>query len=105
MEISIHKNEQSVYIEIIGPIDNETAEELKDEFKELLGENFTEAIFDLRFVPFITSSGIGKFLLFYKNIISSGRTMKINGISDNLYDLFKSIKLDQLFSIQKKEKS
>jgi anti-anti-sigma factor len=105
MEMSTQKNEQSVYVEIIGPIDNETAEELKDQLKSLLGENFREAIFDLSFVPFITSSGIGKFLLFYKNIISSGRTMKINGISDNLYELFKSIKLDQLFSIQKKEGS
>jgi anti-anti-sigma factor len=101
MELSIQRNKQSVHIEIIGPIDNETAEELKDQFREILEEDFKEAIIDLSFVPFITSSGIGKFLLFYKMIISSGRSVKIKGISENLYDLFRSIKLDQLFSIQK----
>ena len=68
---------------------------------EILEEDFKEVIIDLRYVPFITSSGIGKFLLFYKTVISSGRSMQIKGISENLYDLFRSIKLDQLFSIQK----
>jgi len=101
MELSTQKNKQSLFIEIIGPIDNENAEDLKDNLREILGEDFKEVIIDLSYVPFITSSGIGKFLLFYKNIIASGRSMRIKGISENLYDLFRSIKLDQLFSIQK----
>ena len=101
MELSIQRNKQTVHIEIIGPIDNETAEELKDQFRQILDEDFKEAIIDLSFVPFITSSGIGKFLLFYKKVLSTGRSMKIKGISENLYDLFQSIKLDQLFSIQR----
>jgi anti-anti-sigma factor len=101
MELSTQKDKHSLFIEIIGPIDNETAEDLKDKLREILREDFKEVIIDLRYVPFITSSGIGKFLLFYKTVISSGRSMRIKGISENLYDLFKSIKLDQLFSIQK----
>ncbi len=101
MDLNIEKNNNSIHISIIGAVDNENAEELKYQFQDLLTQEFREAIFDLSYVPFITSSGIGKFLVFYKNIISRGRCMRIKGISDNLLDLFHSIKLDQLFPIEK----
>jgi anti-sigma B factor antagonist len=101
VDLNIIKNNSAIHISIIGAVDNENAEELKYQFKELLQEDFQEAVFDLSYVPFITSSGIGKFLVFYKSIISRGRQMRIKGINDNLLDLFQSIKLDQLFPIEK----
>lgn len=100
MELNIAQTNGSLNISIIGAVDNENAEELKTAFQDLLDRDFNEAIFDLTFVPFITSSGIGKILIFYKNIVSKGRKMRIKGINDNLLDLFKSIKLDQLFPIE-----
>ncbi len=101
MELNIDQVNGSVKISIIGAVDNENAEELKNQFQELLEKEFQEAVFDLSFVPFITSSGIGKFLILYKNLIARGRKMRIKGINDNLLDLFQSIKLDQLFPIEK----
>ena len=101
MELNIVQQNGSVNISIIGAVDNENAEELKNQFQDLLDKTFQEVIFDLSFVPFITSSGIGKLLIFYKNMVSKGRKMRIKGINDNLLDLFKSIKLDQLFPIEK----
>ncbi len=101
MELNVVQQNGQITISIIGAVDNENAEELKVHFQEILEQEFKEAIIDLSFVPFITSSGIGKFLIFYKNIISKGRKMRIKGINDNLMDLFKSIKLDQLFPVEK----
>jgi anti-anti-sigma factor len=89
-----------VKIEILGGIDNESSEELKSHFNELMAAEFKEIEIDLFNVPFITSSGIGKFLLFYKNIVSKGKKMKITRINDELLDLFKSIKLDKLIPIE-----
>ena len=101
MELTLKKENDMLHISIIGAVDNENADELKTSFQEILGKSFHEAVFDLTYVPFITSSGIGKFLIFYKNILSHGKKMRVKGINDNLYDLFKSIKLDQLFPIEK----
>ncbi|MBN2364634.1 MAG: anti-sigma factor antagonist [Calditrichaeota bacterium] len=101
MEITVNRNGKSIRISIIGAVDNENAEELKYELQNLTGEDFQEAVFDLSYVPFITSSGIGKFLIFYKTLLSQDRKMRIEGINDTLLDLFKSIKLDQLFTIEK----
>ncbi len=101
MELNIMQQNGTLNISIIGAVDNSGAEELKEYFQEILEKDFKEAVFDLSFVPFITSSGIGKFLIFYKNVVSQGKKMRIKGINDNLYELFKSIKLDQLFPIEK----
>ena len=100
MEFNVDQQNGKVMISIIGAVDNENAEELKNQFQNLLKKDFQEVVFDLSFVPFITSSGIGKLLIFYKNIISAGKKMRIKGINDNLFDLFKSIKLYQLFPIE-----
>ncbi len=100
MELKLVRENGAIYVSIIGAVDNENAEELKQKFQELLGQDFQEAVFDLTYVPFITSSGIGKFLIFYKNIVANGKKMRIKGINSNLLELFKSIKLDQLFPIE-----
>ncbi len=100
MELNYSQKNGAMNVSIIGAVDNENAEELKERFQELLEEDFQEAVFDLTFVPFITSSGIGKFLIFYKNIVAKSKKMRIKGINENLLDLFKSIKLDQLFPIE-----
>jgi len=101
MELNIAKKNSSLLIEIIGAVDNESAEELKNQFESLIDQEFKEAIFNLELVPFITSSGIGKLLVFYKNSLNRGKNMRVKGISDNLFELFKSIKLDNLFPIEK----
>lgn len=100
MEFKLVEQEDVVQVTIIGAVDNENSEDLKHEFQQLLTHDFSEAVFDLTYVPFITSSGIGKFLIFYKNIVAQGKKMRIKGINDNLLELFKSIKLDQLFPIE-----
>jgi anti-anti-sigma factor len=101
MEFKYGQQNGTLNVSIIGAVDNENAEELKNKFQELLQKDFDQAVFDLTYVPFITSSGIGKFLIFYKNVVAKGKKMRIKGINDNLLELFKSIKLDQLFPIEK----
>ncbi len=101
MEFNVAQQNGALNISIVGAVDNENADQLKQEFQELLARDFNEAVFDLTYVPFITSSGIGKFLIFYKNVVAKGKKMRIKGINDNLMELFKSIKLDQLFPIEK----
>ncbi len=100
MEFKLIEENGKILISIIGAVDNENAEELKKEFQNLLQQDFEEALFDFTYVPFITSSGIGKLLIFYKNVVSRGKSMRIKGINDNLLELFRSIKLDQLFPIE-----
>ncbi|MCB0261836.1 MAG: STAS domain-containing protein [Calditrichia bacterium] len=101
MEFKYGQQNGTLNVSIIGAVDNENAEELKSKFQDLMHKDFDLAIFDFTYVPFITSSGIGKLLIFYKNVVAKGKKMRIKGINENLLELFKSIKLDQLFPIEK----
>ena len=101
MEFKYGQTNGLLSVSIIGAVDNENAEELKTQFQELMIKDFNEAVFDFTYVPFITSSGIGKLLIFYKNVVAKGKKMRIKGINENLLELFRSIKLDQLFPIEK----
>lgn len=103
MEFKKKQQGDVIKIEILGGIDNESSEELKSHFNEIMNSEFSSIELNLYNVPFITSSGIGKFLLFYKNIVAKGKKMKITMINDELFELFKSIKLDKLIPIEKGE--
>ena len=99
MEVNVNLDGSTANIAVSGIIDNENAEELKKQLSEIQDKNIQDAILDLSLVPSITSSGIGKLLVFYKALDSKGGKISVNGIHSNLLKLFKSIKLDKLFQI------
>lgn len=100
MKFNVSRTNGRVNVKIIGPVDWVHTENLDFEFSKLLAWDFNEAVFNLSSVPFITSSGIGKLLVFYKRAKSKGRRIRIKGINHNLFNLFKTIKLDQLFPME-----
>lgn len=100
MEFNVSRSNGTVNVEISGPIDWTHSEDLEREFRELLVKDFKEAIFNLSSVPFISSSGIGKLLIFYKRAKANGREIRIKGINRNLLRLFQTIKLDRILPME-----
>jgi anti-sigma B factor antagonist len=45
------------------------------------------------------SSGIGKILMFFKSLDGAKASFEIKGIHENLFNIFKAVKLDKLFPI------
>lgn len=100
MEFNVSRNNGRVDVQIIGPVDWANSQNLETEFNKLLLWEFNEAVFNLSSVPSISSSAIGKLLIFYKKAKSTGRKIRIKGINQNLLSLFKIIKLDSLFPME-----
>ena len=100
MDINVNVEGTTAEIKVSGIIDNDNAEELKKHLSDVQDKNVKDATLDLSLVPSITSSGIGKLLVFYKALDSKGGKITIDGIHSNLLKLFKSIKLDKLFDIK-----
>ena len=99
MEMTIKPQDQKIDIEINGSIDERGAEELKRRFLELDTSSIREVVFDFGGVSFIGSAGIGKLLLFYKNLAAHGGRIVIQGMSKDIYTMFKVVKLDKIFTI------
>ena len=100
MDINVNVEGTTAQIKVSGIIDNDNAEELKQQLSSVQEKSIKDATLDLSLVPSITSSGIGKLLVFYKALDSKGGKITIDGIHSNLLKLFKSIKLDKLFDIK-----
>lgn len=99
MELTITPQEDKAFIEIVGSIDENGAENLKRRFLELDIASLKEVTFDFSGVTFIGSAGIGKLLLFYKNLATHGGKIIINSMSKDIYTMFKVVKLDKIFTI------
>ena len=100
MEFNVSRNNGRVDVQIIGRVDWANSNNLEVEFSKLLLWDFKEAVFNLSSVPSISSSAIGKFLIFYKRAKSTGREIRIKGINRNLLSLFRIIRLDSLFPME-----
>ncbi len=99
MELTVTPKGDQVMIEVIGSIDERGAEELKRRFLELDMASLKEVVFDFGGVTFIGSAGIGKLLLFYKNVAAQGGVIRIENMSKDIYTMFKVVKLDKIFNI------
>ncbi len=101
MELSVNRQGESARFSIAGNIDEQGAEELKRKFKEMNTASMKEIVFDFRGVNHIGSAGIGKLLLFYKDLALNDGTLRIENASQTIYELFTVLKLDSIFSISK----
>lgn len=99
MDIATRKNGDTLYIRISGAIDESSTEKLRSDLNKIALSKPPKVIMDLSLVPTIGSSGIGKILLFYKSLESIKSKFEIKGLQENLYKLFKAVKLDKLFPI------
>lgn len=101
MEVIVTRDGNQARFEIKGDIDEPGAEALKKRFRELKISLLREVTFDFKEVSHIGSAGIGKLLLFYKDLALNGGKMRIENISETVYELFKVLKLDTIFSISR----
>jgi anti-anti-sigma factor len=100
MEINIMKDVNQATVEVGGDIDEKGAEQLKEGILELA--TLKDITFDFKDVKYIGSSGIGKLLLFYKNVAMHEGAIKIINLQTNIYNLFREMKLDTIFTITEK---
>jgi anti-sigma B factor antagonist len=101
MELSVTSDGDRVRFEVQGAIDEKGAENLKQRFRELNSTGVKELIIDFHKVTHIGSAGIGKLLLFYKDMAISGGKIQLENLSQTLHELFMTLKLDSIFKISK----
>lgn len=102
MAISIVNESGKITINVDGVIDEKGAEELKGNFTQLQVAPPPYVVLNLSGVGHIGSSGIGKILLFYKNLAIKNSRLELVGLSPMLFELFHELKLDSLFAISKR---
>ena len=99
MDVATKVNGDTLIVKVSGAVDTSAAEILRSELNKIAGQRPKKVVMDLSMVPTMGSSGIGKILMFFKSLDSSKASFEIKGIHENLYNIFKAVKLDKLFPI------
>jgi anti-anti-sigma factor len=82
-----------------GHVDASAAARINDHFQGFRPEDHDTVIVDVTGVARMGSAAIGRLLLVYKQVVSEGRTLRVEGASTELQALFKALKIDTLFPI------
>jgi anti-anti-sigma factor len=86
-------------MKIDGILNSENAHLLQEKLTEVMQSDATLLELDLLDCRNISSTGIGKILLFYKDFISKGGDIEVVRSSNSVYELFSMLKLNQLFTV------
>ena len=87
MTINVERDFELVTLEITGRLDTTTAPNLESVVNEL-SEDTKELIFDMSGVEYISSAGIRVLLGAYKKMNLMHRTMRIEKVNEQVYEIF-----------------
>ncbi|HNS85038.1 MAG TPA: STAS domain-containing protein [Candidatus Cloacimonas sp.] len=99
MNIELSINGKVAKMKIEGILNSENAYLLQEKLTEVLNSEATLLELDLLDCRNISSTGIGKILLFYKDFITKGGEIEVVRSSNSVYELFSMLKLNQLFTV------
>ena len=99
MDLYLEFFEKKALMRIEGAISSENVFTLQEKLDEVMKSSVTLLEMDLAACKSICSSAIGKILYFFKDFQERGGEFEIVKCSPSIYELFTTIKLNQLFSI------
>jgi len=99
MEILLNFNEKLATMKVDGIITSDNSYLFQEKLNEVLKSEAKRLEIDLSACRNMSSIGIGKLLLFYKEFINRNGEIEIIKSSPAVYELFTTIKLNQMINI------
>ncbi len=99
MSIDLTYDDKTVLMKVEGILTSDNSYLLQDKLTEILNSEATNLEMDFLECRNISSTGIGKILLFYKDFAAKGGEMEVIRCSHSVYELFSMLKLNQLFTV------
>ncbi len=103
MECTVRQEEQWFIVSVNGAINIETANDLKNVFDDVLLRGAKFVRLNLKNVPISNSSGIGNILMLFRNLKQREGVLEIRGISRNLKEMMRLVKIDTLIDVYDEE--
>jgi len=75
------------------------AESMKKDLLKLIKQGIKELTIDFAVIETIDSVGLGVLIATHNSLESAGGKLKIKNVSNNIYKIFKTMRLDQHFEV------
>jgi anti-sigma B factor antagonist len=85
-----------------GELVASTVADLKGELQRAIDAGTGEMEFDLASTAMLDSSGIGLLIAAYNSLSARQGTMKVTGVSDDIFRLLQSMRLDKRLNVAKR---
>ncbi|MCD6459169.1 STAS domain-containing protein [bacterium] len=102
MEI-ITKQDVVSIVKLNGELDNESADQLRNNVEELINGGKINIILNFKNLSYSNSAGLRELIALYKLAISKNGNLKLCSLQPQLEDLFSFTNLKKVFSIFKSE--
>jgi len=99
MNIELTYDNRTALMKIEGILTSDNSYLLQEKLNEVIKGDANYLELDLLECRNISSTGIGKILLFYKDFIAKGGEIEVVRCSHGVYELFSMLKLNQLFTV------
>lgn len=96
-------SENSITAKLKGKLIAGNLDDFRVKLKELIKNSPESVTLDMSDVNFIDSTGIGFLAATYNSLAKSGGTLRIIGLSEEMYDFFISLRLNAYFKIEKRQ--
>ncbi len=102
MDIRTETDDRGIVLHIDGNLDERGAEALRRKMSGIYQGKAGGLVLDFSGVSYIGSSGIGVLILAYKQLSKKNTELVIKGLSQDIYELMKSLDLHKLMALEKK---
>ena len=93
-------NTQKAVIAICGELDTAAAQQFATELKPFIADAGKEIAIDFNELEYISSAGMRSLLLLNKNATAMGGRVSIEGMNEDIRQLFQMTGFDQMFNIK-----
>ncbi|WP_062048821.1 STAS domain-containing protein [Bacillus sp. JCM 19034] len=104
LSVRYEKIENGHHVYLSGEIDAYTAPKLKEALVPLAETKDQDIVIDLSDVNYIDSTGLGIFIGIFKTMHQHDGVLKLVGLSERIHRLFSITGLDEVMTIEKKER-
>ena len=99
MEVKNREVDGKIIVDVSGDVDMKTSRLLQKSLKELVGAKISPIIVNLEKVSYMDSSGLATLVECLQGVRTYKGQLRLFGLSQNLKEVFKIVKLDSIFSI------
>ncbi len=99
MTVDLKIDEGVATIKVDGILNSDNAHIMQEKLDAVLDSDAKLLELDFFDCRSISSTGIGKILLFYKDFIGRGGEIEVVRSSTTVYELFSMLKINQLFTV------
>jgi anti-sigma B factor antagonist len=92
-------DEMTCVISLDGTLNARSADQVKDAFRQAVGEGMCRVVLDLSSVPFIDSSGLAALVSGLKTLNEKNGSLKLASLQSQADLLFKLTMFDKVFEI------